>query len=146
MAIFTELISDAVAPKTEWYEPILAFGANVQRTITGGYTFQENIEAGYLPYVYRPTAEVVNKAVIDFAEGFSTNISTPLIGAGKTLTEFSENLQRFSYNLQQGSADFFKTGGNFLNALSGQKGLFPQLGAMLPFIVIGLIALAVIKK
>ncbi len=151
MVLFTTLVTQTgIEPDTAWYEPILAFGADVQRTITGGYTFAENIEAGYLPYSYRPTTDIVNKASLDFAkyvsEGFTKNVSEPLVGAGKTLTEFSENLQAFSYNLQKGSSEFFKTGGNFLDRLSGGQGLFSQLGAALPFIAIGLIALVVLVR
>ena len=142
--------SENKVAEAQWYDPILAFGADIQKAITGGKTFAENtdLSKGYLPWTYTGSGSAavaiaetggnIQKTTADISQGFAD--------AGKTLTDFSSNLQDFSYNLQKGASDFFKTGGQYIGALTGQSGILGQIGAIAPLLIIGLILLVVLRR
>ena len=136
-----------MAGEGEWYEPILAFGADLQRQfntvapiisplygginyLTGGsgQTFGDwakNIETGNNP------AEQIRKGTVD---------------AWNATIKWGEDTQKNIQWLAGGAAGFLDTAGKFTNALIGGQGILGQLGAMLPVVVIGLLAFMVMRR
>lgn len=119
-------------------ESALSFGADIQRFITGGWTFgQVGLAASYA---------VPNAVNIAVDQTIVKPFVEPVLHWGY---EAQQNIKWVIGGIAeaaQGASEFLKTGGRFVDALTGQSGILGQIGALAPILLIGLIAFAVIKK